>query len=93
MRVFLVTNRVSYDYFSVGFNSVRKIPYYIITGIQKTDCLVLADFVNVFMDFYIHLKAIMNIAKVVTDKRNEVFQIIEDIISSLLKDVGMMLEM
>ena len=54
---------------------------------------MLADFVNVFMDFYIHLKAIMNIAKVVTDKRNEVFQIIEDIISSLLKDVGMMLEM
>ena len=68
--------RVSNEYFSVVFNSVRKIPYYVITGIQKTDCLVLADFVD----------AIMNIAKVVSAKRAEVFQIIEEVISSLLKD-------
>lgn len=47
MLVVSVMTRVSNEYFSVVFNSVRKIPYYVITGIQKTDCLVLADFVDV----------------------------------------------
>ena len=51
VRVVLVISRVSNEYFSVVFNSVRKIPYYVITGIQKTDCLVLADFVDVCIYF------------------------------------------
>lgn len=37
------------EFFAVVFRAVEKIPFYITTGIQKSDYLVLSDFVKVFL--------------------------------------------
>lgn len=39
--------RVNEEFFAVVFRAVEKIPFYITTGIQKSDYLVLSDFVKV----------------------------------------------
>ena len=44
--------RAPANYYSIVFNSVRKIPYYVITGMEREDLIVLSYFVNVSIIFY-----------------------------------------
>ena len=42
-----MNDSVSESYYSVLFDSVKKIPYYVVSGTQKSDLMTLASFVNV----------------------------------------------
>ena len=44
-----IMRRVNEEFFTVVFRAVEKIPFYITTGIQKSDYYVLSDFVKVFL--------------------------------------------
>ena len=79
--------RAPANYYSIVFNSVRKIPYYVITGMEREDLIVLSYFVNVMAFFCYDLQAILKISSTIPDKQEEVFTIVNDVITELMEDV------
>ena len=80
--------RVPANYYSIVFNAVRKIPYYVITGMKREDLMVLSSFINVIVILSDNIQAILRISSTITNKQEEVFIIVNDVITELMEDVG-----
>ena len=78
--------RAPANYYSIVFNSVRKIPYYVVTGVEREDLMVLSSFVNVMVSSCYDIQAILQISSTIPNKQKEVFTIVNDVITELMED-------